>query len=92
MMKYLYLVISSIILVYFLIILFVYFYQRNLLYHPSENNYLNDKISFNYKEIFIETDENIKLKSWFIEKDLKNSKQFYFFMVMQVIYLIEFIN
>ena len=73
-MKYLYLAISSIILVYLLIILFVYFYQRNLLYHPSENNYLNDKISFNYKEIFIETDKNIKLKSWFIEKDLKKFK------------------
>ncbi len=74
MIKYLYLTISSIIIVYFSIILFVYFYQRSLLYHPSENNYLNDKINFNYKEIFIETDKNIKLKSWFIEKDLENSK------------------
>ena len=74
MIKYLYLTISSIIIVYFSIILFVYFYQRSLLYHPSENNYLNDKINFNYKEIFIETDKNIKLKSWFIEKDLKKFK------------------
>ena len=79
MIKYLYLTISSIIIVYFLIILFVYFYQRNLLYHPSENNSLNDKISFNYKEIFIETDENIELKSWFIEKDLKKFKTILFF-------------
>ena len=73
-MKYLYLVISSIALAYFVIILFVYFYQRSLLYHPSENNYLNNKINFSYEEIFIETDENIKLKSWFIEKDLKKFK------------------
>jgi uncharacterized protein len=73
-MKYLYLVISSIFLIYFVIILFVYFYQRSLLYHPSENNYLNNKINFSYEEIFIETDENIKLKSWFIEKDLKKFK------------------
>jgi len=73
-MKYLYLVISSIVFVYFVVILFVYFYQRSLLYHPSENNYLNDKIGFTYKEVFIETDENIKLKSWFIEKDLKKFK------------------
>ena len=73
-MKYLYLVISSIVLAYFVIILFVYFYQRSLLYHPSENNYLNNKINFSYEEIFIETDENIKLKSWFIEKDLKKFK------------------
>ena len=73
-MKYLYLVISSIALVYFVIIVFVYFYQRSLLYHPSENNYLNDKINFSYKEIYIDTDENIKIKSWFIEKDLKKFK------------------
>ena len=52
-MKYLYLAISSIILMYLIIILFVYFYQRNLLYNPSENNYLNDEIKFSYKEIFI---------------------------------------
>ena len=73
-MKYLYLAVSSVVLAYLIIILFVYFYQRSLLYNPSENNYLNDKINSNYKEIFIETDKKIKLKSWFIEKDLKNFK------------------
>jgi len=73
-MKYLYLAISSVVLAYFVIILFVYFYQRSLLYHPSENNYLNDKINFNYEEIFIETKKKIKLKSWFIKKDLNKFK------------------
>ena len=73
-MKYFYLAVSSVVLAYFIIILFVYFYQRNLLYHPSENNYLNDKIIFNYEEIFIETDKKIKLKSWFIKKDLDKFK------------------
>ena len=73
-MKYLYLAVSSVVLAYFIIILFVYFYQRNLLYHPSENNYLNDKITFNYEEIFIETKKKIKLKSWFIKKDLNKFK------------------
>jgi len=73
-MKYLYLAVSSVVLAYFIIILFVYFYQRNLLYHPSENNYLNDKITFNYEEIFIETNKKIKLKSWFIKKDLDKFK------------------
>jgi len=73
-MKYFYLALSSVVLAYFIIILFVYFYQRNLLYHPSENNYLNDKITFNYEEIFIETDKNINLKSWFIKKDLNRFK------------------
>jgi hypothetical protein len=78
-MKYLYLAVSSVVLAYLIIILFVYFYQRSLLYNPSENHYLNDKINFNYKEIFIETDKKIKLKSWFIEKDLKNFKTILFF-------------
>ena len=74
MIKYLYLAISSIILVYLVVISFIYFYQRSLLYHPSENNYLDEKISFNYQEIFIRTDKDIKLKSWFIEKDLEKFK------------------
>ena len=78
-MKYLYLVVSSAVLAYLIIILIFYFYQRSLLYNPSENNYLNDKISFNYKEIFIETNKNIELKSWFIEKDLKRFKTILFF-------------
>ena len=78
-MKYLYLTLTSITLAYLVINLFIYFYQRNLLYNPSENNYLNDKINFNYKEIFIETDKNIKLKSWFINKDLKKFKTVVFF-------------
>ena len=78
-MKYLYLTVSSIILAYLAIILFVYFYQRNLLYLPSENNYLNDKIDFKYEEIFLETDKKIKLKSWFINKDLKKFKTIVFF-------------
>ena len=73
-MKYLYLAVSSVFLAYLIIVLFVYFYQRSLIYNPSENNYLNDKISFSYEEIFIETDKNIKLKSWFIEKDLNKFK------------------
>ena len=78
-MKYFYLIGSSIFLAYFAITIFIYFYQRNLLYHPNENNYLNDKINFDYEEVFIETEKEIKLKSWFIKKDLKNLKTLVFF-------------
>ena len=56
-MKYLYLTLSSIIIAYLVLLIFIYFYQRNLLYHPSENNYQNDKILFNYEEIFINVDK-----------------------------------
>ena len=78
-MKYFYIAFSSIILAYLAVILFIYFYQRNLLYHPSENNYLNDKINFKYVEILIETEKNIQIKSWFIKKDLKKFKTLVFF-------------
>ena len=73
-MKYLYLVLSSIVIAYIVLIIFIYFYQRNLLYHPSENNYQGDKIQFDYDEIFIKVGEEIKLKSWIIEKDFKKHK------------------
>ena len=73
-MKYLYLILSSIVIAYIVLIIFIYFYQRNLLYHPSENNYQGDKIQFDYDEIFIEVDEEIKLKSWIIENNFKKYK------------------
>ena len=78
-MKYLYFTVSSIIIAYIVVIIFVYFYQRNLLYHPSENNYQNDTIQFNHQEIFIKVNNEIKLKSWIINKDLKNFKTLVFF-------------
>jgi len=73
-MKYLYLTLSSLIIAYLVMIIFIYFYQRNLLYHPSENNYQNDKIQFNYDEIFIKVNDEIQLKSWIIKKDFKKLK------------------
>ena len=78
-MKYLYLTLSTIIVGYIIVVIFVYFYQRNLLYHPSENNYQNDKIQFNYEEIFIKVNNEIRLKSWIIKKDLKSLKTLVFF-------------
>ena len=73
-MKYLYLTLSSLIVAYLVVLIFIYFYQRNLLYHPSENNYQNDKIQFSYEEIFIKVDDKITLKSWLINKDFREFK------------------
>ena len=78
-MKYIYLSILSLLAAYVLILIFIYFNQRNLLYHPAENNYLNDKIEFNYEEVWIQTEKDIKLKSWLIKKDLKKYKTLIFF-------------
>ena len=63
--------IISIILIYLVIVAFMYLNQRKLLYLPSENNYLDDEIQFDFKEVFIEVKSDLKLKSWLIEKDFK---------------------
>ena len=73
-MKYLFITLSSIVVAYLVVLVFIYFYQRNLLYHPSENNYQNDEVEFNYEEVYIEVENEIKLKSWLINKDLKKLK------------------
>ena len=78
-MKYLYLIILSILAAYILVLIYIYINQRNLLYHPTDNNYLEDKIEFNYEEIWIETEKNIELKSWLIKKDFKKYKTLIFF-------------
>ena len=41
--------------IYFSILVFLYFNQRNLLYHPNENNYSGDKISVEIKKVKILT-------------------------------------
>ena len=78
-MKYLYLIFPAIILAYILVMIFVYFYQRNLLYLPKENNYQGDTIEFEYNEVFIEVEQGIKIKSWYLEKDAKKLKTIIFF-------------
>ena len=54
--------------------IFMYFYQRNLMYHPSENNYQDDQVQFNYEVVNIEVDSEIKLRSWLIKKDFNTLK------------------
>jgi len=71
--------IFSVIFIYLIIIAYMYLNQRKLLYLPSENNYLDDQIDFNFKEVFIDVEKKLKLKSWLIENDLKNKKTLVFF-------------
>ena len=65
--------------IYFLILVFLYFYQRNLLYHPNENNYSEDKISVEIKKVKIPTSDNIELVGWYHEKNLKSYKTLIYF-------------
>ena len=66
-------------IIYFLILVFLYFYQRNLLYHPNENNYSEDKISVEIKKVKISTSDNIELVGWYHEKNLKKYKTLIYF-------------
>ena len=60
-------------------LVFLYFYQRNLLYHPNENNYSDDKITVNIEKVNIKTSDNINLLGWYHEKNLKEFKTLIFF-------------
>ena len=64
---------------YILVLVFLYFYQRNLLYYPNENNYSGDKISVDIKKVKIKTSDNIELLGWFHEKNLKDYKTLVYF-------------
>ena len=62
--------IQLIILVYLFLLAFLYFYQRNLMYHPDENNYFNDKLSVNIEEVEISTQDGLGLLGWYHELSL----------------------
>ncbi len=68
-----------IILVYLFLLAFLYFYQRNLMYHPDENNYFNDKLSVNIEEVEISTKDGFALLGWYHEKDIRKNKTILFF-------------
>ena len=67
------------IVAYFSILSVLFFYQRNLLYHPNENNYSNDKLLVNIERVKIITKDNIELVGWYHEKNLKNFKTILYF-------------
>ena len=71
--------ILTIFVIYFLVLVFLYFYQRNLLYHPNENNYSEDKISVDIEKVKIQTADNIELLGWYHEKNLKDYKTLVYF-------------
>jgi len=66
------------VLTYFFILFSTYIFQRNLLYHPTENNYSGDKILVDVEKIKIKTQDNIELVSWYHKKNLNNYKTILF--------------
>ena len=66
------------VLTYFFILFSTYIFQRNLLYHPTENNYFGDKILVDVEKIKIRTQDNIQLVSWYHKKNLNKYKTILF--------------
>ena len=66
---------------YLVLVIVIYFSQSKLLYHPSENNYL-DETSLNHKieKIFIPSDND--LVAWYYKK-MKATKHYFFFTEMR---------
>ena len=64
--------------IYIIIVFVLYTFQRNLLYHPSVNNYSGNKLTNSISEIKIKTEDNIELVAWYHEKDLVNYKTILF--------------
>ena len=61
-----------VLITYLLVLVILYFFQRNLLYHPSENNYFGDKLTVSIDKIKIKSKDNIELMGWYHKKDSKN--------------------
>ena len=81
-MNYFTTIILALVSFYVLLLTVVFFFQRNLLYHPSVDNYLKDQITNEPNEIEkvkITTEDNIDLKGWFYNKNLKKLKTILFF-------------
>ena len=81
-MNYLTTIILALVSFYVLLLSIVFFFQRNLLYHPSVDYYLKDQIinePNEIKKVKITTVDNIDLKAWFYKKNLKKLKTILFF-------------
>ncbi len=63
-------IIGSLLILYIILVVFIFFYQRKLLYHPSENNYL-DETNLNHKieRVYIQSDN--ELVAWHYINDKK---------------------
>jgi len=66
------------VLIYFFLLISTYLFQRNLLYHPTENNYSGDQILVSVEKIKIKTQDDIELISWFHNKNLNDYKTILF--------------
>ena len=72
-------IILGIIVIYVSVLVILFIFQRNLMYHPSENNYFGDKLKVNIEKVTIKTPDNLSLLAWFHKKDLNKFKTIVYF-------------
>jgi len=66
------------VVIYIFILISTYVFQRNLLYHPTENNYFGDKLLVPIEKVTIKTNDNIELVSWYHNKNVSKYKTILF--------------
>jgi fermentation-respiration switch protein FrsA (DUF1100 family) len=72
-------IIIGIIVIYSSLLVILFIFQRNLMYHPQENNYFGDKLKVEIEKVNITTIDNINLLGWFHKKDLNKFKTIIYF-------------
>ena len=72
-------IIIGIVVVYTSVLVILFIFQRNLMYHPQENNYFGDKLEVEVQKVQIKTSDNINLLGWFHKKDLNKFKTIVYF-------------
>ena len=72
-------IIIGILVIYTSLLLLLFIFQRNLMYHPDENNYSGDKLEVDIKKVKINTSDGLNLLGWFHKKDLKKFKTIIYF-------------
>ena len=72
-------IIIGILIIYTTVLIFLYIFQRNLMYNPNENNYFGDKLEVEIEKVKITTSDNLNLLGWFHNKDLKKFKTIVYF-------------
>ena len=81
-MNYFTTIILALVSFYILLLTIVFFFQRNLLYHPSVDNYLKDQVTnvpTEIEKVKITTLDNINLVAWFYNKNIEKFKTILFF-------------
>ena len=72
-------VVIGIFAVYASVLVLLFIFQRNLMYHPEENNYFGDRLEVDIEKVYINTSDNLNLLGWFHKKDLKKFKTIVYF-------------